>query len=84
MIQGSSSAVQHRYKITRAAVRTRNTILTIASNKEVRSSEWSGAQYPVAVDYGKSVERIGEPRAQKRSPPPVAGTGARACRCFAP
>jgi len=30
------------------------------------------------VDYGKSVERIGKPRAQKRSPPPVAGTGARA------
>jgi len=30
------------------------------------------------VDYGKGVERIGSPRAQKRSPPLVVGTGARA------
>jgi hypothetical protein len=30
------------------------------------------------VDYGKSVERIDEPRVQERSQPPVAGKGARA------
>ena len=32
----------------------------------------------MAVNYKESLERIGEPRAQKRSPPPVAGIGARA------
>jgi len=45
---------------------------------ETWSSKSIRARWPATVDYGNSVERIDRPRAQKRSPLPIAGTGARA------
>ena len=51
---------------------------TIASNTETESSKSTRARWPTTIDYGNNVERINQPRAQKRSPPPVAGTEARA------
>jgi len=54
---------------------THSTMSTLALSTKIRSSEWSRARQPAIVDYGKGVEQIGRPRAQKRSPAACRGYG---------